>query len=65
MERYYQLTVPDSLHFAESVAGKINKDYPDAAFIRRVNGGHIVLLHMWYWEKCKRYVEKNCKCISQ
>lgn len=65
MEKFYQLTNPDSLRFSESVAGHINKDYPGVASIRRVAGGYIVLLTMEYYERCKMYVQKNCKCITQ
>jgi len=59
--KYFQLTNPSKLDFAESIASVINQDYPEIATIREHKGGYIVLVDLNYYESCKRYVARHCK----
>ena len=62
--KYYQLTLPADADFANEVADRINKDYPEQAIIEQQSTFFVVKITGSYWEYCKDYVQKHCKIKS-
>ena len=60
-EHCVRLTNPGTKEFAEQIADRINKDYPDQAKAVMNKKGFVCMITEKYSSYCKDYVLSKCK----